>query len=158
MSALISSWTPSDFAITWEGEAWLLHPIAPKKQFCMLRTLYGGKKKHCMKKKMFLLDTIPMAGDTWLDFYNLFQKYLCVDSVSAMCENVVFQKIEKMSMEKICGTQTWPNIDLGISGINQLFLPLPHTKSEPSTTTLLIPPLFFNSFIDVLYNSPIWSI
>lgn len=77
--------TPSDFALTQEGKAWSLHPIALKKPIlCAEDTEW--KKQRC------LLDTIPVAVETWLDFYNLFQKYLCVDSVLAVRRYIIFQK------------------------------------------------------------------
>lgn len=40
-----------------------------------------------------------MAVGMWLDFYNLFQKSMCVDSVLAVGGYIVFQKTEKR-MEK----------------------------------------------------------
>lgn len=71
MSALTSSRTPSDFALTQERKAWSLSPIALKKPIlCAEGTIW--KKQRC------LLDRTPVAVEIWLDFYNLFQKYSCV--------------------------------------------------------------------------------
>lgn len=85
MSALVSSWTPSGFALTQEEEVWLFHPIAPKRPVLCAEDTVG-------KTKISLLDTIPMAVETWLEFYNLFQIYLCVDSVLAIGRYIVFRK------------------------------------------------------------------
>lgn len=130
MSALISLWTPSDFAFIWEEEGLL------RSQFCVLRTLCGKNKD-----VPFLM--VPMAVDTWLDFYNLFQEYLCVDSVLAMGGNTVFQNIEKKPKEKESVILSWPYIYLvhqvSINSYLPSFPQSPSTKTKPSTATTVAP-------------------
>lgn len=56
---------------------------------------------------MSLLDTIPMAGDTWLDFYHLFQKiFVCGFSDGYGRKYNFAEDRRKRQWKKICGTQT----------------------------------------------------
>lgn len=104
------------------------------------------------------LETISMEVEMWLEFYNLFQKYVCVDSLLAVEGYIVFQKIGKRVGGKNLCVQTWPYIDLSISAVNQLllFLAPPSIlppKLSPSQPLALLPQLFNN--FDIHYRSPI---
>ena len=118
-------------------------PLFLRRQFFMLKTPYGKNK--CVPSRHN-----PMAVETWLDFYNLFQKCLWVNSVLAVGKMKFSrrQRNKENPCEKSQGTQTWPYIDLGISGVNKFFFSFPLSNippaklSPPQSPPPLLPPLY----------------
>lgn len=92
------------------------------------------------------LDTISMAVEMWLDFYNLFQKYVCVDSVLAVGGYIVFQKIEKGMEKNLWCSELALHRFRYISCQSTLTLPCSiqytPTKIEPFTITTTAAPTF----------------
>lgn len=141
MSALISSWSPSELALTQEGEACPPHPIAPKKPVLCAET-------RCRKDKggPFRHDSNGSWTLAWFA-ESVSEIFVCGLSVGCGRKQNFPEDIDKKSIEK---NLWYSDLALHISGYIKcqstlILLPLPNVplpKLSPPQPPPLLPPLF----------------